>query len=187
MDSRKRRSEETEAVEVQVGRSVRQKTEQAAQLAAETNSNTSYVSAAAALFSDSDDEVETMPSEIGSESELSTSSDEPSSESDDSDTEKGDMDDVNSCSDGQTTSRTENRPTIRPGGKPNIKLGKMDDSLLKRLRQFMPQMEAANEEIEEERAAGILAERNIEITEDDEPYIEMVSDSRALHSLAAWY
>lgn len=48
----------------------------------------------------------------------------------------------------------------------------MTSDLHQRLSTFLPNLAAANDELEVERAAGRLGERNIETVDDDE-YIEM--------------
>lgn len=110
-------------------------------------------------------------------SEVSTSSEEVSSDSDeDSDVE---ADEVSQQGDAGNVEASEEPITVRGATKPSMKLSKVDrelgTSLRSRLKAFLPKMAEANRELEAERAAGTLEQRNIENMEDDEDdqYIEM--------------
>jgi hypothetical protein len=147
------------------------KTDAVAQAAAESNSESSYVSAAAAVFSESDGDSEsTHSSHDELESDLSISSEEPSSDESDSDEEEGDEGEESVDDVGQ-----EQIINVRPGSKPNISKEGTDGSLLRRLKSFLPEMQEANEELEREREAGTLGKRDIEACDDNKPHIEMVS------------
>jgi NOP protein chaperone 1 len=75
--------------------------------------------------------------------------------------------------------------TIRVGAKPRIDATSFNHSsdLMDKLKAFLPRIAAANEELDAEREAGTLAERVMEVSEDDAAggdaeggqYIEMVS------------
>ncbi|KAF1944032.1 hypothetical protein EJ02DRAFT_114980 [Clathrospora elynae] len=110
----------------------------------------------------------------GSESELSESSDEPSSDESSSDEEDDDdvdteMEDQSAEEDGVVNLRA-NR-----GKKPVMKLGDEDlgPDIRGFLKDFLPQLKAANEELEVQRKAGTL--RGLEDADEEEgaPYIEM--------------
>lgn len=173
MAPRKRGHEEVdEAPEETPQRDLKQpKTDAAAQAAAESNSDSSYVSAAAAVFSESEGESDTARSSHDqSDSELSTSSEEPSSEEDES--ESGEDDDGAS----QASDVQEEITNVRPGSKPNIRKEGTDSSLLRRLKTFLPEMHEANEQLDKEREDGTLDKRNIEACDEDGQHIEMVSE-----------
>jgi hypothetical protein len=154
-------------------RNVKRKTDADAATAAETNSDSSYVSAAAAIFSDGDaSSQDTEDTDPGSESELSISSEDPSSESssDGEDEANSDSDDASVADGGEQITN------VRVGSKPTMKREDTAGSLIQRLQHFIPEMKAANQELEKERAAGTLERRNIEKVEDEEgQHIEMVS------------
>jgi hypothetical protein len=169
----KRPIEEVDAAEPQAEqqRNIKRKTDVAA---TESNqSDTSYVSAVAAIFSDSDSgrsagtaetEVEELDSEESSD-EDDDSSDESSSESDEDETEE------------EEAQQEEGITNVRPGAKPEIRrVPNVGVGLLDRLKSFLPEMEKANEELEREREAGTLGDRSLEVVgeEEDGPYIEMV-------------
>jgi hypothetical protein len=173
---RKRTIEDVDVAEFQAEqqRSIKRKIDAAAM---ESNqSDTSYVSAAAAIFSDADSdgsaetartEVEELGSEESSDEE-EDSSDDSSSESDE---EASDVDD---------TQQDEEITIVRPGVKPEItRVPNVGAGLLDRLKSFLPEMEKANGVLEKERAAGTLGERSLEIVgeEEDGPYIEMVGST----------
>lgn len=141
-----------------------QKTDAKAQAAADSNSDSSYVSAAAAVFSENEDSEDSASSHDQSDSELSTSSEEPSSDESESEDEDGEDDD-----------EEDRIINVRPGGKPQIRKEATDSSLLKRLKSFLPEMHEANEELEKERADGTLDKRNIEDCDEGKQHIEMVS------------
>jgi hypothetical protein len=166
----KRTIEEVDAPEASSAqRNIKHKTDF---LATESNnSDTSYVSAAAAIFSESDsddnksaaDTAETSIEQSGSEissSEVEDSSDESSS-AEDSDEGEEEEEDIT---------------IVRPGVKPEIKrVEGGGGGLLERLRTFLPELEVANRDLERAAEDGTLGERSLEfIEEGDGPYIEMV-------------
>jgi hypothetical protein len=65
--------------------------------------------------------------------------------------------------------------TLRRGTKPVMVAARLP-GLLDKVRNFLPQLQAANKVLEEEKAAGTLSERVLEVAEDadTETYIEMV-------------
>lgn len=70
-----------------------------------------------------------------------------------------------------------------------IILWRVGGVVLSRLSAFMPEMEAANEELETEIIAGTVSRRKIEISdgeEGEESYIEMVWSPFSV-SLLPWY
>ncbi len=107
--------------------------------------------------SDSDSQIEDGSSEANSDSDSSSSSD-----SSDSDSEP------------PSTPPIINLPLL---GKPQIATSSPPKShLLSRISDFLPQLAAANAELDEDRAAGRLEDRNIENVdgEDGDAHIEMV-------------
>ncbi|KAK7612149.1 hypothetical protein JOL62DRAFT_611037 [Phyllosticta paracitricarpa] len=99
-------------------------------------------------------------------SELSTSSEEPSSESED-DSLGQDED-----SDAEVTTlpqppNAEARKNLYKNSVPR------SSSLGDRLKEFLPQLAAANAELERDRAAGRLAEKSLEQVDENGQYIEM--------------
>jgi hypothetical protein len=141
--------------------SIKRKTEDS------SNSDTSYVSAAAAIFSDDSGSEDTAQTDVDSESELSESSEEPSSESDDSSEEESEVEEEETVT------------NVRAGMKPVIQSpADVNKGLLSRVQSFIPAIEKANRELEKERVAGTLGERDLEGVKDGEgPYIEMVCDA----------
>ncbi|PSN66386.1 hypothetical protein BS50DRAFT_413772 [Corynespora cassiicola Philippines] len=111
--------------------------------------------------------------DMDSESELSTSSEEPSSES-------GSEDEDESDGDGQGADGVVNLRANR-GIKPTFKLDRdeLGPDIRPFLKDFLPKLKAANEELEAARKAGTLKDRAIERTDEDgveggdEQYIEM--------------
>jgi hypothetical protein len=169
---RKRSIDDVDAPEpssVRQDRNVKRKTDAAA---AESQSDTSYVSAAAAIFSDSDSGVstETAQTDVEDSNSDDSSTEEEDSSSDDSSSEEEDSDQDEEEQEQQEITN------VRPGVKPEIRrVPDVGTGLLDRLRSFLPQMEKANEELEKERDAGTLGERSLEVVgEQDGPYIEMV-------------
>jgi hypothetical protein len=140
--------------------------------ATETSSDSSRASAQQPIFSDNDAfSLSTNQTDIESDSELSTSSEDPSSTSeDDSDVESDTTDRASIADDGETITN------VRPGSKPEMKLEGPGGGLRSRLKTFLPELKAANQELELEKVDGTIEHRNIEHVEEDEgPYIEMVS------------
>jgi hypothetical protein len=109
-------------------------------------------------------------------SELSESSEDPSSESSDDEDEDEALDvDMNERQgkDGVTNLRA------GQGKKPTMKFDrtKLGPDIRIFLKDFLPQLKAANDELESHRKAGTLKSREIDMTDADdvEEYIEMVS------------
>jgi hypothetical protein len=111
----------------------------------------------------------------GESSELSESSEEPSdlSSSEDEDEESTKMD-AAASTEPEVVNLRANR-----GQKPTYKLDEEDlgPDIRTFLKDFLPQLKAANEELEAERKQGTLKKREIDAVEgeDDEQYIEMVT------------
>lgn len=120
--------------------------------------------------------------ESDSESELSESSEEPSDDSsseDDSDEGDDDEDMLDT-----ETDEVVNLPANR-GEKPIMKLDKdeLGPDIRTFLKDFLPQLKAANEELEAQKKAGKLETLDAAEDKDDEPYIEMVSEDCRHNSL----
>lgn len=132
------------------------------------------ISGESSLVPTSVGEQSTDASDYDSESgsELSESSEEPSDDSsdDESDGEDTEMElDEHQGSDGVVNLRA-NR-----GKKPIMRLDKeeLGPDIRDFLKDFLPQLKAANEELEAQKKAGTLKSLDAEVTEDGEPYIEM--------------
>jgi hypothetical protein len=110
-------------------------------------------------------------------SELSESSEDPSSESSDEDEDEALDVDMNERQgkDGVTNLRA------GQGKKPTMKFDrtKLGPDIRIFLKDFLPQLKAANDELESHRKAGTLKSREIDMTDADdvEEYIEMVSQT----------
>jgi len=126
------------------------------------------------------DDSTTNPSDLGtsdSDSELSESSEEPSSEESSSEEEEEDDDDEDTemeepeGQDGVVNLRA-NR-----GKKPVMRLGDEDlgPDIRDFLKDFLPQLKAANDELEAQKKAGTLKSLDAGPEDEGEPYIEMVS------------
>lgn len=103
-------------------------------------------------------------------SEMSDSSEEPSSES-----SSEDEDEEESDTETQAEPKVENLRANR-GQKPEMRFNKdeMGPDIRTFLKDFLPQLKAANDELEAERKAGTLKNRKIEAEgEEDGQYIEM--------------
>jgi hypothetical protein len=121
----------------------------------------------------------TVASDFGSDSdsELSESSEEPSSESSSEDEEEEDA-----ASDAELREQEGNNGVINlragQGKKPTMKLDKeeLGPDIRDFLKDFLPQLKAANDELEAQKKAGTLKSREIDMAdaEEGEPYIEMV-------------
>ncbi|KAK8189348.1 hypothetical protein HDK77DRAFT_271593 [Phyllosticta capitalensis] len=97
-------------------------------------------------------------------SELSTSSEEPSSESDDeSQAEDSEVE----------VSALPKPPNAEARKKLYQKSLKKESSLSDRLKAFLPQLAAANEELERDREAGRLGDKSLEQVDENGQYIEM--------------
>ncbi|TLD29430.1 hypothetical protein E2P81_ATG05724 [Venturia nashicola] len=147
--------------------------------AAETDSETSRSSTNDAISTDSESISQaTNQTDVDSDSDLSTSSEEPSSESDDSSGSDSDSDNASdNASDTTQRASTQDSEVItnlRPGTKPNMKLGTTNGGLLQRLKAFVLEIAAANQELDKERLDGTIERRNIERVENgDGPFIEL--------------
>jgi hypothetical protein len=125
-------------------------------------------------------------SEDGSDSdgELSESSEEPSSESSGEDETEGEDDDKNNntMSDVGLQKHQADKGVVNlragQGRKPIMKLNKneLGPDIRIFLKEFLPQLKAANDELAAQRRAGTLKHREIDMTDvdDSEQYIEMV-------------
>lgn len=128
------------------------------------------------------DDTATNPTDYATsdtDSTLSESSEEPSS--DESSSEDDDDDD-----DGEDTEMELDEPKgadgvvnlrANRGKKPIMKLSKeeMGPDIRDFLKDFLPRLKAANEELEAQKRAGTLKSMDAEDQDEGEPYIEMVS------------
>lgn len=124
----------------------------------------------------SSDSTAASEADTDSESELSDSSSDPSS-SDESDSDGSALSDNAENSEIETDGEEVTNLRKDRGGKPDIKMRKDETAtdLRSRLKSFLPQLAASNEELEAERKAGTLKQREIDKGEDgDGEYIEMV-------------
>jgi hypothetical protein len=127
----------------------------------------SNVPAEPTAASDSDD---------GDDSELSSSSEDPSSES--SSDEESDEDSAGDLEESRDENGVINLPANR-GRKPKMRMPKEDlgPDIRDFLKDFLPQLKAANEDLERSRRAGTLKEMTIEAAgergEAEGQYIEM--------------
>ncbi|KAH7371268.1 hypothetical protein BKA66DRAFT_573003 [Pyrenochaeta sp. MPI-SDFR-AT-0127] len=133
------------------------------------------ISDESALVSTSLGEQSTDASDVDSDSgsELSESSEEPSDDSSDDDESDGDNTEMeleeHKGQDGVVNLRA-NR-----GKKPTMKLNKeeLGPDIRDFLKDFLPQLKAANDELLAQKKAGTLKSLDAEATEDGESYIEM--------------
>jgi hypothetical protein len=124
-----------------------------------------------------DDSTVASDLESDSESELSESSEEPSSDSSSEDEEE------DATSDAELQEQEGNNGVINlragQGKKPTMKLNKdeLGPDIRDFLKDFLPQLKAANDELEAQKKAGTLKDKEIDMTDEKEgePYIEMVS------------
>jgi len=122
-----------------------------------------------------DDSTAASDYDTDSESSLSDSSEEPSSESSSED------EDDDAASDDNLEKHEGNNGVINlragQGKKPSMKLDQeeLGPDIRTFLKDFLPQLKAANEEVEKQRQAGTLKGIDADEAEEDEPYIEMVS------------
>lgn len=133
------------------------------------------ISDESALASTNAADDSTIASDYGSDSDsvLSSSSEEPSSESSSED-EQGDAASDMSLEEQEGKDGVIN---LRVGKKPTMKLDKdeLGPDIRIFLKDFLPQLKAANEELEAQRKAGTLGSRMIDANEETgEQYIEMV-------------
>jgi len=117
----------------------------------------------------------TNPSDLGtsdSDSELSESSEEPSS--DESSSEEEDDDEDTEMEDQEGQDGVVNLRANR-GKKPVMRLGNEDlgPDIRDFLKDFLPQLKAANEELEAQKKAGTLRSLDAAPEDEGEPYIEM--------------
>ncbi|KAL6703551.1 hypothetical protein ACN47E_009576 [Coniothyrium glycines] len=131
------------------------------------------VSDDSALIPTSTTEVSTDASNSDSdtESELSSSSEEPSDDSSSEEDSDGDVE----MTDQEGRDRVVNLPANR-GAKPSMKLDQeeMGPDIRSFLKDFLPQLKAANEELEAQKKAGTLKSLDTtEETDEGAPYIEM--------------
>lgn len=117
-----------------------------------------------------------------SESELSESSEEPSSES--SSEDESDVEESKSTAEAKQQARRGKSDGITnlragQGQKPIMRINKddMGPDIRDFLKDFLPQLKAANEELVAHRKAGTLKSREIDMVDapEEEEYIEMVS------------
>ncbi|QDS77191.1 hypothetical protein FKW77_002459 [Venturia effusa] len=137
--------------------------------AAETSSETSRTSTNNVIFSDHDSISQaTNQTDLDSDSDLSTSSEDPSSDSEDGSDDESDTTDRASIADDEGVTN------LRPGTKPNMQLASLKGGLLQRLKTFIPELAAANQELDKERLDGTIERRNIEqVDEGEGPFIEL--------------
>lgn len=133
------------------------------------------ISDESALVPTSVDSHSTEASDLeSSESELSESSEEPSDESSSEEEEDGDDTEMEEQSQDGVVNLRANR-----GTKPVMRLNKEDlgPDIRDFLKDFLPQLKAANEELERQKKAGTLKSLDAEdaVGEEGAPYIEMVS------------
>jgi hypothetical protein len=142
------------------------------------NGSTAEKSALAA-----DDTTVTSDNGSDSDSELSESSEEPSDESSSEDDDDEDEDAMlDAGPEKQQASNGVTNLRAGQGKKPIMKLNKkeMGPDIRTFLKDFLPQLKAANDELMAQKKAGTLKSREIDMTDADEAeeYIEMVSAAR---------
>ncbi|KAF2733597.1 hypothetical protein EJ04DRAFT_535373 [Polyplosphaeria fusca] len=128
------------------------------------------LSDASALIPTSVPDEDTELSDVDSESRLSESSEEPSSDSSSDDDDDADSDLDMDDEQGIVNLRA------NQGKKPKMKLAKEDlgDELIPFLKDFLPQLKKANDELHARRQAGTLKHDEIELDGEGEgQYIEM--------------
>jgi hypothetical protein len=133
------------------------------------------ISDESALASTNAADDSTIASDFGSDSDsdLSESSEEPSSESSSEDEE----DDAASDMELEEQAGKDGVVNLRLGKKPTMKLDKdeLGPDIRTFLKDFLPQLKAANDELEAQRKAGTLESKMIDANEEPgEQYIEMV-------------
>jgi hypothetical protein len=111
-----------------------------------------------------------------SESDLSESSEEPSDESSSEEDESDEADSEMEIEEFEGQDGVVNLLANR-GKKPNMKLDKeeLGPDIRTFLKDFLPQLKAANEELEAQKEAGTLQTMDDGGKEEGAPYIEMVS------------
>ncbi|RMZ71199.1 Cysteine ase [Pyrenophora seminiperda CCB06] len=123
------------------------------------------------------DDTTTNPSDLGtsdSDSELSESSEEPSSDESSSEEEDDDDDEDTEMEESEGQNGVVNLRANR-GKKPVMKLGDEDlgPDIRDFLKHFLPQLKAANDELEAQKKAGTLQSLDAGPESEGEPYIEM--------------
>jgi hypothetical protein len=127
------------------------------------------------------DDSTTNASDFGtsdSDSELSESSEEPSSDDGDSEEEEDDGEDTEMELEEPTSQDGVVNLRANRGTKPIMKFGDEDlgPDIRDFLKDFLPQLKAANEELEAQKKAGTLKSLDtVEGHEEGEAYIEMVN------------
>jgi hypothetical protein len=116
----------------------------------------------------------------GESSEPSESSEDPSSEDSSSEDEADDDDDEGEDTEMEDQASPDGVVNLRAnrGKKPVMKLREDEDlgpDIRGFLKDFLPKLKEANEELERQREAGTLKSLDAGGEEDGEPYIEMVS------------
>lgn len=110
---------------------------------------------------------------------MSESSEEPSSDESSSEDEDGNGEGEDTEMELDEAKGTDGVVNLRAnrGKKPIMKLSKeeMGPDIRDFLKDFLPRLKAANEELEAQKRAGTLKRMDDEDQEDGEPYIEMVS------------
>lgn len=151
--------------------------------------NSCSVSEDSALFSTEDSSGnETANSDLDSTSSsaVSESSDDTSSGSDSENESMNGEDGSEDESMSEAEVEIVTLPLPKKPKKPTIKAVEVvgqEVDLGARLKRFLPQLAAANQELETYRAAGMLEERNLEVVDEEagKEYIEMVRHSK-IHS-----
>ncbi|KAF2659635.1 hypothetical protein K491DRAFT_564385, partial [Lophiostoma macrostomum CBS 122681] len=129
----------------------------------------------------SDDSTEASEVDSDSDSDISESSEDPSSDSSSEEESEPDIE-TDSASDVTATDREDGVTNLRAnrGKKPKMKISQAElgSDLRPFLKDFLPQLKAANEELEAAKRAGTLKEKTIEDDGDEQDrggrqYIEM--------------
>ncbi|KAF2025137.1 hypothetical protein EK21DRAFT_77077 [Setomelanomma holmii] len=134
---------------------------------------------ASALASTNAADDSTVASDYGTDSDsaLSESSEEPSSESSSEDEHEDEEDAAASDMELEEQQGKDGVVNLRFGKKPTMKLDKdeLGPDIRTFLKDFLPQLKAANDELEAQRKAGTLDNKMIDKAEDhtSEQYIEM--------------
>lgn len=111
------------------------------------------------------------------ESDLSESSEDPSSDSSSDNGSNIDSDDAESDNEAEMSGDGQSRVNLpaNRGKKPVMKLRKKElgEDMRPWLKEFLPRLRAANEELEKERVTGTLKDKMIEREDGEGQYIEM--------------
>lgn len=112
------------------------------------------------------------------ESDLSESSEDPSSDSSSDNESNSNSDDAESDNEVENAGDENDRVNLpaNRGSKPVMKLrdGELGEDVRPWLKEFLPRLRAANEELEKERKTGALKDKVIEREDEEGQYIEMV-------------